>query len=62
MELRYEILMIVLTAFLAFFGGVRKARSSCCCCSLDFERDMNNKLQAVKVVRQNRSLVEPEEP
>ena len=62
MELRYEIMAILLTGFVAFFGGLRKAKSTCCCCSLDFERDVDNKVQAVKVVRQNSMVRGPEEP
>ena len=62
MELRYEIMAILLTGLVAFFGGMRKAKSTCCCCSLDFERDMDNKLQAVKVVRQNSMVRGAEEP
>lgn len=64
MNLEYEIMFMLITGVVAFIGGFRKAKSTCCCCSLDFERDIDNKLQAVKVVKRQRSIVqpEPEEP
>lgn len=62
MELKYELLLMFGTGLLAFVGGFRKAKSTCCCCSLDFERDLENKLQAVKVVKRQRSNVTPVTP
>lgn len=62
MELKYELMLMFATGLLAFVGGFRKAKSTCCCCSLDFERDVDNKLQAVKVVKRQRSLVQPTPP
>lgn len=64
MDLKYELMLVLATGILAFIGGFRKAKSTCCCCSLDFERDVDNKLQAVKVVKRQRSIVQPqpEEP
>ena len=57
MDLKYELMFILLTGVLAFIGGFRKAKSTCCCCSIDVERDTENKLQAVKVVKRQRSSV-----
>tara|TARA_R110002072_G_scaffold67816_5_gene165883 strand:- start:1125 stop:1364 length:240 start_codon:yes stop_codon:yes gene_type:complete len=59
MELKYEIMLILLTGLVAFATGMKKAKSSCCCCSLAWERDDGNQLQGVKVVKRQRSSVVP---
>lgn len=60
MELKYEIMIIICTSVLAFLSGFKKAKSTCCCCTMDIERDTENKMQGVKVVRRQRSTVVPD--
>tara|TARA_Y100000401_G_C8303281_1_gene215453 strand:- start:844 stop:1161 length:318 start_codon:yes stop_codon:yes gene_type:complete len=60
MQLQYEILAIVLTGIIAFASGMRKAKSSCCCCAFEMDRDVDNKLQSVRVVRKGASMRERE--
>jgi len=62
MELKYEIMLILITGLVAFATGMKKAKSSCCCCSLAWERDDGNQLQGVKVVKRQRSSVVPSPP
>ena len=63
MRVEYEVLIILVTGLLAFATGMKKAKSTCCCCSLDWERDGNtNQLQGVKVVKRQRSMETPEPP
>ena len=58
METQYEVVLFVLMAVLGYLGGIRKARSNCCCCSVELERDdESNRLEGVKVVRKQRSVV-----
>lgn len=61
MRVEYEVLIILVTGVLAFATGMKKAKSTCCCCSLDWERDgSTNQLQGVKVVKRQRSSVKEE--
>tara|TARA_R110002072_G_scaffold253850_1_gene412628 strand:- start:775 stop:996 length:222 start_codon:yes stop_codon:yes gene_type:complete len=63
MRVEYEVLIILVTGVLAFATGMKKAKSTCCCCSLDWERDgSTNQLQGVKVVKRSSVKEDPVPP
>lgn len=52
METEYEIMLFIFSSIIGYLVRM-KIKSSCCCCKCEIERNDDNKMESIKVIRKS---------